>query len=82
MFNPEKYYSDSSRKLKRTVSMSHENTMYCLKCKTKRQAVEKSLRAVVLPNPKREKGVNAVSGICSVCGSKMMKIVSLYHCLN
>ena len=82
MFNPEKYYSVSSKKLKRTVSMNHDNTMYCLKCKAKRQAIDKTLKAVIIPNPKRERGVNAVAGICSVCGSKMMKIVSIYHCLN
>jgi len=40
---------------------------YCVKCKAKREI--KGERAVVMKN-----GRNAITGTCSVCGTKMFKI--------
>lgn len=42
-------------------------TGYCVKCKAKREM--KGERAVVMKN-----GRNAMTGTCSVCGTKMFKI--------
>ena len=42
-------------------------TGYCVKCKAKREM--KGERAVVMKN-----GRNALTGTCSVCGTKMFKI--------
>ena len=40
---------------------------YCVKCKAKREI--KGERAVIMKN-----GRNAITGTCSVCGTKMFKI--------
>jgi hypothetical protein len=40
---------------------------YCVKCKTKREM--KNEKQVTMKN-----GRNAISGVCSVCGTKMFKI--------
>ncbi|HET9432777.1 MAG TPA: DUF5679 domain-containing protein [Chitinophagaceae bacterium] len=42
-------------------------TGYCVKCKAKREM--KGERAVIMKN-----GRNALTGTCSVCGTKMFKI--------
>lgn len=41
---------------------------YCMKCKTKRQIKDGTVATM-------KNGMNAVKGICIVCGTKMFKIL-------
>jgi hypothetical protein len=55
------------KKLALTILKVMATQAYCVKCKTKRDM--KNEKQVTMKN-----GRNAVSGICSICGTKMFKI--------
>ena len=58
------------------------DVLYCLHCRTRRYPAKGSLQSMIIKNPKVKQGVNALTGKCAVCGTKMIKFISLPNCLN